>query len=183
MSRKVGSTKSRVGYALTRSLLVLALSLGILANWKLSTPVLTMYYKMGRIQAWDGNDVELSALNDVAHSLIQQSEMSRRTTVAAYNVYSRNHIAASYKLLLLMRLLFDLPEEYRENDAQVFDNFWGEGERNPLWPLGYDENGQLILKYDVLGWQCFGLCPYYYDGLAEYDYFVARFPLRVVGEE
>ena len=51
MPQQVRETKPRVCYVLTRSLLVLLLAILTLANWKLSTSVLTMYCKMGRIQA------------------------------------------------------------------------------------------------------------------------------------
>lgn len=172
-------------------ILSLVLLIVMLANFELVVSVVTVYYRMSEIAAWaeSGANVDVEEeyfdeLKEVARFLLRRSEHSRRLAIVAYNLHSRNNLAASGGLFYLMRLLFDLPEDYEGNDLRHFENFVGEGDSpgNLLWPLGYDENGELILKYEVRMWVCYGLCPYYYEGQREYDYFAARFPLRSVDE-
>jgi hypothetical protein len=182
------TTNSQNHRSLIMGFLILALLLSSMVG-EVSISVLSLYSKMERIQAWDGHQVDLDALNSTAYQLSLQPDWSRRATIATYQIYSCDRVDASYKLFLLMRLLFDVPEEYEGSDARGFDIFFGEerarsisGSHNFLWPLGYDESGQLILKYNVWGYMCLGLCSCYYKGLEEYDYFAARFPLRGMSE-
>ena len=152
-------------------------------------------YMMGKIPAWttvDSDTVETYPLDDmeqIACLLLKQSERDRRCMIAVYNAYARiraDHISHSSKLYLLLRLLFDVPEEYPADAARFFGGWVGledprrtlpESETvNLLWPLGYQDQ-QLVLKGTF--WLYFGLP---YNGLGEYDYFVSRFLLRSVDD-
>jgi hypothetical protein len=164
------------------SLLMLVL---VWVNWDLLFSIGNIYYRMGQINAREQEQVgsHLTDLKQIADHLLNLSERERRLTIAAYNLYARDNFSASINLLLLMRIVFDVPEDYQLDNCWLHHIIFGEGMDgcNLLWPLGYDSNGDLILAYKVWGVQCFGLCLHIYDGIGEYDFFKARFPLRPAG--
>ena len=164
-------------------LLCLCIAILALSKWKILISTASVFEYSQRTADWQSNSFSLEPLKEVAKELLTLSENDRRQTIYLYNFYSRNRLEDSYKLFILMRLLFDVPENYSGIDAQKFDNFISEGRIstsgfNYLSPLGYDENRKIILRYVNNGWACFGYCPYYYEGNREYDFFINHFPLR-----
>jgi hypothetical protein len=85
-----------------------------------------------------------------------------------------------------VRVLFQLPRDYPVEDAPIFAAYVGGGSPYPyspdnvtvdlLWPLSY-QDGELVLTTQGLGYLG---APY--SGIAENDYFFARFPLRRMDE-
>jgi hypothetical protein len=160
----------------------------ILVNWDLLFSIGNIYYRMGQINAREQDQVgsHLTDLKQIALHLLRLSERERRLTIAAYNLYARDHYPAAFNQFLLMRMVFDVPEAYPLENARLYFIFFGDGigdekNLNLLWPLGYDGNGDLILKHKVWGYHCFGLCPHIYESIPEYDFFKDRFPLRSRG--
>jgi len=160
--------------------------------------VAKFFYMIERIppltEAINGDVVEAYPLNEmkqIACFLLEQPEQSRRHVIAVYQDYIEiraqndigNSIPSAFKLYVLLRLLFDVPEDYPRNEARFFGGWMASlpRERNSetvdmLWPLGY-QNDQLIIKdsYSTYSGSV-------YNGLGEYDYFADRFPLRSVGD-
>ena len=149
------------------------------------TSTVSIHEQLQRVNYWQSDYASLESLKQIAKELLALPESDRRHVIYYYNLYSRNKVEESYKLLLLMRLLFDVPENYSGNHTPVYHTFVVLGDWtvdtegvNFLSPLGYDESGNIILKYESVGWVCYGYCPYYYEGNREYDFFIDHFRLR-----
>ncbi len=187
-------------------ILALLLLLFLIARGRLVVSTVEFFYQMEKLPPWPGKVSEntreaypFDQMRQIAHRLLEQPEQDRRQVIAAYHTYIKlcdyesSPAAArpASKLYVLLRLLFDVSEDYPRDQAKFFgawtilrmeDNSQimlpptSEDERtiNLLWPLGY-ENGRLVLKGAVVSNRGFT-----YDGLGEYDYFVARFPFRAM---
>jgi len=120
---------------------------------------------------------------EVACFLLQHSEKDRRALISSYNALIHRGSGASRdaKLHLLLRLIFDVPQAQPTDEAAIFSGWIGEGSAYPfheteytnlLWPLSSS-----ISKLDIkAGHTSYIGTPY--NGLAEYDYFFSKFPLR-----
>ena len=188
-------THRRLRYFGKMALLALGLFFSILIciHSRLILSLPKFFCMMREVPPWTTVNVNVPAetypldkLKRVACFLLKQSERDRRVIVATYNIYARAHtddLPISSKLYLLLRLIFDVPEEYSRNNAKFFGGWrgWLEertlaegGTANLLWPLGY-QSQRLVLKGTLAGY--YGLP---YNGLGEYDYFASHFPLRSV---
>ncbi len=139
----------------------------------------------------------LAELKEVATLLLDQPEPIRRNIIATYDLLVKDDYESSIKLYILLRLLFDVPEAYPVNDADLFygggwvmlGEDWndptypseGLGTVNLLWPLGYRGDKLILEKVIMWRFDCFG-CTRYYKGLDAYDYFAVRFPRRSMDE-
>lgn len=145
---------------------------------------------MGGIKPWtqvDNSDPYgrelVKQTKEVACFLLRHSEKERRTLISFYNALIHKGVGASRdaKLHLLLRLIFDVPQAQPTNEAAIFGAWMGEGSPYPnnetqytnlLWPLS-PGTSKLTIK---AGHTSYIGAPY--NGLAEYDYFVSKFPLR-----
>ena len=145
---------------------------------------------MSHVPVWNtayfNDDMVVYSLDELKKTtsfLLEQSEEDRFHLIMMYDKYAQSRsdkLATSSKLYLLLRVLFDVSETYPAEDARFFAG-WGtlpeprstDKEINLLWPIGY-KNQQLVLKAIPLA----HLGVPYYDGLGEYKYFAASFPLR-----
>jgi hypothetical protein len=136
----------------------------------------------------------LDELKHVAHFVLSRPPQERRQIISLYNWYvNRNldfrqysnvqqYYRRIFKLFLLQRLLFKVPESYPLGDARGFVYWENSSEANLgnaynlLWPLGYDEDGNLVIKSLPGGFRDF------YDASAEYDYFFSHFSFRSLDE-
>ena len=194
-----------------RVLLALGLILLLLLclHLRLILSTIKFFQMMERVPSWtevtNANTMEtypLDEMKQVACWLLEQPDQNRRRIIAAYQIYIEicswkagafDDLPPASKIFVLLRLLFDVPEEYPRDEARFFggwiilrvreDGDWTmddpptrEGTVNMLWPLGY-EDGRLVLKGTIFAYRGFP-----YDGLWEYDYFASRFPLRAADE-
>jgi hypothetical protein len=130
-------------------------------------------------------DYPLDQTKNAACFLKDRSNLTQRSIIVTYHAYGELvHSGTSRnRLFLLLRVLFDLPEDHPASETPIFAAYVGPGSPYPydysqetinlLWPLGY-KDGELVLttKYAV------GYMGGPYQALAEYDYFMANFPLR-----
>ena len=132
----------------------------------------------------------LDALKDVARFLLGESERDRRYVIAAYSFYAQNH--PDYPMLavdlhILMRLLFDMPEDYPCENLEGF-RWWlvpgrpgGHRICNLLWPLE-DQDGELVLvEVPITSVRHMNMGPPDNE-LSQYDYYASRFEFRLVDE-
>lgn len=180
-----------------RVLLALGLILLLLLclHLRLILSTIKFFHMMERIPSWtevtNANTIETYPLDDmkqVACWLLEQPDRSRRRIIAAYQMYIEicswkagafDDLPPASKIFVLLRLLFDVPEDYPRDAARFFGSWRGSlahEDRSAtvdlLWPLGYQDH-QLVLKGTYFTY--FG---FPYDGLSEYDYFAVRFPFR-----
>ena len=203
----------RSRYLAKRVLLVLVLILLLLlvTHLRLVVSTIQFFYKMGQLPPWPNmiseDAVETYPLNEekqIARLLLEQTEQDRRRMIAVYQVYIEilswkpgpgSESSSASKLFVLLRLLFDVPEEYPRDEARFFGGWIilrvhedeiltmdaptredGNMMVNLLWPLTY-ENEQLVLQGTIFAYRGFP-----YDGMGEYDYFASHFLLRSVDE-
>lgn len=166
---------------------LILLSLLLISSWALL--VFRFFLLMSEVPVWTAVPPHIKAetypigqVQQAACFLMNQSERKRSGIIATYNSYGQYYDASSpEKLYLLLRVLFEVPENHSIDDAAIFGGWIGEGSPYPqseqegvnlLWPLGYQDN-RLVLKAKYVQY----LGPPY-NGLAEYKYFASRFPFR-----
>ena len=192
-------------------ILCLTCLLLLIVQWRLVVSTVVFFYKMGQLpppwsEGRNKNTAETYPLNDakqIAVFLLEQSERDRRRIIAMYQNYIEvcswkagvSALPPASKLYILLRLLYDVPEDYPQDQAKFFGGWmsllvredgsltmgvpthaYGSETVDLLWPLGY-QNGQLILKSNFFAYSGFP-----YDGIGEYDYFTSRFTLRSVDD-
>jgi hypothetical protein len=155
-------------------------------------PPLKLFYILHQGAPWPEREFgipaeaySLSHTKQAACFLLNHSEAERRRIIVVYLSHTNAFLPlgdASDRLYLLLRVLFDLPQEYPAREAKSFAAYIVLGGPHPydpdkesvnlLWPLGY-QDGKLVLTNQTVGY----IGPPY-EGLDEYDYFAARFPLR-----
>jgi hypothetical protein len=156
------------------------------------SPRISFFDMMEKVPAWttvasyELDTYPLDEMKQIARFLLEQPERDRRRMIAAYCAYAEPHtddLALLSKVYLLLRLLFDVPEE--SDVVAIFGAWMGENGPYPyngsetvnlLWPLGYQDQ-RLVLKS---GFEMYLGGPY--NGLAEYDYFASHFPWRTTDE-
>lgn len=183
----------------------------LIVQWRLVSSTVAFLYKMGRLpplwsEGSNENMVETYPLNDakqIAVLLLEQSGQDRRRIIVMYQMYievcswkaNASALPSASKLHVLLRLLYDVPEDYPQDQAKFFGGWmsllvredgsltmgvpthaYGSGTVDLLWPLGY-QDGQLVLKNNYFAYSGFP-----YDGIGEYDYFTSRFALRSVDD-
>jgi hypothetical protein len=189
--KKTAASRLRYCGKIALLCLVLVLSVSTCTSLRLFSRI-KFFYMMDRVPAWttvgfyELETYPLDDLKQIARFLLEQPEQDRRRMIAAYCAYAEprtDDLALLSKLYLLLRLLFDVPED--ADVAAVFGGWMGEGGPYPydgsetinlLWPLGYQDH-RLVLKS--------GLGQYLgapYNGLAEYDYFASHFLWRTMDE-
>ena len=193
------SKRFNLRYFLSRFMLVVAGVLVIFAclNARMIYNTSTFFYSMENLQSprnlgssIQATEAYLSDLKQIARFLLNMPTEDRRMIILYYNTFvnldmrpSGKHGDRAVNLFLLQRLIFDLPQEFPENQARVFNGFFWEGKDihktegtvNMLWPFEYDD-GYLTIKAIWAG--SFGL----YDGAREYDYFSSQFNFRSIDE-
>lgn len=131
----------------------------------------------------DDTNQYLKTLKAAALFLSNKPSYIRHTIIRFYSLYRHidQHFDYDLHMYIILRLLFDVPEEYPIEDSKGFDGFWGFQQPicsttcNLLWPLGY-QNGNLAFIDQVIGRSS------EYNIDREYDYFATRFPLRAIEE-
>lgn len=194
--RKVTSFLYRFGKRILL-LLSVVLLIVLLINLKLIISTLRFFYLMNQVPPWSSwqgppETYPLDKLKEVALFLLEQPEHNHRHIIIMYQTYIEvrswkdgafEDVPPASKLYLLLRLLFQVPEEHPSDDSRFFGDWIGipagPHQRDPdntftnlLWPLGYEDHN-LVLKASYLNYRGFP-----YSGLAEYDYFSSRFQLR-----
>lgn len=159
--------------------------------WQFQTfSTIKFFFMMAETKPWtqvDNRDPYgrelVKQTKEVACFLLRHSEKDRRTLISSYNALIHRGAGASRdaKLHLLLRLIFDVPQAQPTGEAAIFGGWMGEGSPYPyhetqytnlLWPLSTNMS-KLVIK---VGHTSYIGAPY--NGLAEYDYFVSKFPLR-----
>lgn len=125
-------------------------------------------------------DTYLDSMKDITRFLLELSKQERSRLIKLYSTYARYskdcNIPGGYNLLILNRLLHDVPEHYFR-DPPGFGFVWAGSTQEMMWPLAYDEEGRIVFEDTalILGGG-YGLC---HNGFAEYDFFDEHFALRL----
>jgi hypothetical protein len=97
--------------------------------------------------------------------------------VSRESCYPNFDLAPASGLYVVLRLLFDLPDEVPLDDAKVFGGWLhpsiGQDPYDLSWPVHVDVEGRSFSVDDFRGYRGRG-----YDALGEHDYFAEHFPLR-----
>lgn len=157
-------------------------------------PVGQFLYLQAKITPWTDRNTDssqahtLEPTKNAACFLISKSNSEQRRIIESYDRYVHQiDPSVSKKLYILLRILFDVPDDHPIEDAAVFAAYLGEGSPYPydpdvktvnlLWPLTYQE-GELAFR-EIIIIQYIGPP---YCGICEYDYFFTRFPFRTEDE-
>ena len=133
----------------------------------------------------------LSDLKQIARVVLSAPKTDRCIMIVTYNFFMNmdksitgKYFERAVNLYLLQRLIFNVPQEYPNENARSFGAFLWESEKVPyetenvsnmLWPFGYD-HGRLTITAPLA--RLWGD----YDGVREYNYFSSQFSFRYMDE-
>jgi len=114
-----------------------------------------------------------------AQELQKLSTSEIMTGIEEYTQYYNGRIEPMSKLYLMMRMIFDVPQNTSMDQAKNFGG-WIKPEQQVsgeqtslLWPLGYNENSQLTVKHNFMGYS-----GSVYDAPGEAMYFMENYGRR-----
>lgn len=134
-------------------------------------------------EAADYSVASWRALITAARALQGKSALSVEKALRKYqeDYASRPAVKEDTKLLLLMRVIFELPEKlpYKTRDQVQFGGWLSmgtdinsDGSINVAWPISWDHRGPSL----IAGFS--GLQGRRYDAAEEYRYFRSKYPMR-----
>jgi len=148
----------------------------------------TFFQAMNRVPEWGagwddvGETPALCRAEVAARFLLEQPEPERRRLISAYTRYTlaRRRVIDNYNCTMRRYVgsIHQLPDDYPQKNFRTFIllRLLFDAPETHLWPLGVGRD-RLVLEDSPDTWG-----GSYYDGLAEYDNFSARFPWRPADE-